>query len=145
MPEQRELDASDCVERVEHELAQPLLVDPFAPLAPNRDCVVPWQAVLDDLVASEERKPTVGKKLAWERRDAGREEEGDNRKEQRMLERPIPRRGDRSAKSTLLHACPSRRANAMLYVFHHPRLASNPDAALGSLPKRPDRAGPRGN
>ncbi len=69
MDEQHELDPPEPFEPVEHELREPLLVDPGATVRPDRERVVGGKPVLGDDSSREQRHPAVRREGAAEVRD----------------------------------------------------------------------------
>ncbi len=61
--DQHEPNSAGDVKAVVGELCEPLLIDPRAPVGPEEEGVVMWEAVLRDLAATHEHHPRVSDQL----------------------------------------------------------------------------------
>ena len=88
MHEQHEREPAEALELVEHELREPLLVDPRTPVRPDRQRVVRGKPVLGYHPPRQERHPAVGRKRRAEVCDQDSRERGDHDDDRPVLLQP---------------------------------------------------------
>jgi hypothetical protein len=84
------------MEAVVSELSEPLLVDPWAAVCPEKECVAVRKAVLGDLASAHEHHPRVADELRPREDDREQRDDGD-----RADDQPVRLQSEQGARAAI--------------------------------------------